>query len=489
MYLLGMQGWGGPGVHNLNSTGSGSAATPPSIGSVGGLSQLYTAMYMKFGYAPNAADTNRQFFPENLVHLLPTASPENPVEWWAFETPFIKRTYPMEGFSEIHMVWTGGSHWTYSWGGGFEKLKSLRSPKLETIINQSIYMEEGPCYADLVLPIIQGYEAGEDIQDATGPFHVLFHYKEGIKPLGEAMTDKAVLGEVAKKLGIYEEFTGGKTDAEWVKQGFDNSGWTDLISWDDFVEKGYVCQPVSDAATADPKSLAFYQDPAKNPLRTPTGLLEYESKDLEDNFPDDKERNPVAHFVIGGSEESGWSHDESLSSERAKTYPLLIGVATSDFGSHGSYYNIPWLREITRTMYSDGYSYTKLWMNTADAAARGIKDGDLVKFYNERGAVLTCAEVSEKIMHGTLQISQGQGDDCIIREALNRGGNASSICPVGNQSPHVNGQCTYTFLVEAEKVTGDQMDEWRESYPEAFNREYDPAYGQSYRNMVVEGGE
>jgi hypothetical protein len=62
-------------------------------------------------------------------------------------------------------------------------------------------MEEGPCYADLVLPIIQGYEAGEDIQDATGPFHVLFHYKEGSKPLGEAMTDKAVLGEVARNLG------------------------------------------------------------------------------------------------------------------------------------------------------------------------------------------------------------------------------------------------------------------------------------------------
>jgi hypothetical protein len=56
---------------------------------------------------------------------------------------------------------------------------------------------------------------------------------------------------------------------------------------------------------------------------------------------------PVAHFVRGGSE-NGLEHDESLSSERARTFPV-DRIATYDFGSHGSYYNIPWLREITRT--------------------------------------------------------------------------------------------------------------------------------------------
>jgi trimethylamine-N-oxide reductase (cytochrome c) len=43
--------------------------------------------------------------------------------------------------------------------------------------------------------------------------------------------------------------------------------------------------------------------------------------------------------------------------------------------------------------------------------------------------------------------------------------------------------CTH-FLVEVEKVTGAQMDEWREKYAEAFARDYDPAYGPFFSGWV-----
>jgi trimethylamine-N-oxide reductase (cytochrome c) len=46
--------------------------------------------------------------------------------------------------------------------------------------------------------------------------------------------------------------------------------------------------------------------------------------------------------------------------------------------------------------------------------------------------------------------------------------------------------CTH-YLAEIEKVTGDQMQEWRENYPEAFARDYDPAYGPFFSGWV-EGG-
>jgi trimethylamine-N-oxide reductase (cytochrome c) len=44
-----------------------------------------------------------------------------------------------------------------------------------------------------------------------------------------------------------------------------------------------------------------------------------------------------------------------------------------------------------------------------------------------------------------------------------------------------------SFLVEIAKVTGDEMQEWREKYPEAFDRAYDPAYGLLF-DTWVEGG-
>ena len=49
------------------------------------------------------------------------------------------------------------------------------------------------------------------------------------------------------------------------------------------------------------------------------------------------------------------------------------------------------------------------------------------------------------------------------------------------------GMVVSSFLVEVAKVTGEEMQEWREKYPEAFARAYDPAYGLLF-NAWVEGG-
>ena len=50
----------------------------------------------------------------------------------------------------------------------------------------------------------------------------------------------------------------------------------------------------------------------------------------------------------------------------------------------------------------DGYYYWILRMNPRDAAARGIKNHDLVKVYNDRGAVICAAKVTERIRPGTV---------------------------------------------------------------------------------------
>jgi trimethylamine-N-oxide reductase (cytochrome c) len=44
-----------------------------------------------------------------------------------------------------------------------------------------------------------------------------------------------------------------------------------------------------------------------------------------------------------------------------------------------------------------------------------------------------------------------------------------------------------SFLVEVEKVSGEEMDDWRNNYPEAFEREYDPASGLRLNAWVEEG--
>ena len=121
------------------------------------------------------------------------------------------------------------------------------------------------------------------------------------------------------------------------------------------------------------------------------------------------------------------------------------------------------------------------------ATDRGIKNSDIVKVYNERGAVLCGAYVTERLMPGVAYVDHGARCDWIIPGELDRGGAINLISPAGVISKNCNGQATGGFLVEAEKVTLSQMEEWKKQYPEAFEREYDPASGLRF-NAWVEGG-
>ena len=68
-----------------------------------------------------------------------------------------------------------------------------------------------------------------------------------------------------------------------------------------------------------------------------------------------------------------------------------------------------------------------------------------------------------------------------------RGGTVNLRSPGGIISKNAAGQATSGYLCEVEKVTLAQMEEWKKQYPEAFEREYDPASGLRF-NAWVEGG-
>ena len=47
---------------------------------------------------------------------------------------------------------------------------------------------------------------------------------------------------------------------------------------------------------------------------------------------------------------------------------------------------------------------------------------------------------------------------------------------------------TSGYLVDVQKVGGEEMEKWRKKCPEAFEREYDPASGLRFNAWIV-GGE
>jgi hypothetical protein len=86
-----------------------------------------------------------------------------------------------------------------------------------------------------------------------------------------------------------------------------------------------------------------------------------------------------------------------------------------------------------------------------------------------------------------ISVDHGASADFIIPFTLDRGGAINVIAPDGLTSKHAAGQATSGYLAEVERVSMAQMEEWREKYPEAFAREYDPASGLRFNSWVEKG--
>jgi len=150
-----------------------------------------------------------------------------------------------------------------------------------------------------------------------------------------------------------------------------------------------------------------------------------------------------------------------------------------------------WEREVPtcKVRGPDGYQYEPVWINPIDANKRGIKDGDIVRLYNERGSVLGGAMVTERARPGALWMDHGAREDPIVRAGpgvlgFDRGGEINLICPLMQQSKNAAGEATSGYLVEIEKA---DMAGLMAQYPDAFKRPFDPAFGQTRDNWVTPG--
>ncbi len=83
---------------------------------------------------------------------------------------------------------------------------------------------------------------------------------------------------------------------------------------------------------------------------------------------------------------------------------------------HAQCDDIIWNREVEtmKIRAKDGYQYEPCWIHTSEAEKRGIKHGDIVKVYNERGIVLCGAYVTERLIPHTCYVDHGSRLDPII---------------------------------------------------------------------------
>lgn len=489
-YKLAMQGLGKPGVQQFFMNGSDVSKHT--------ISPSTTSPFL-MGTKSRMFYPNAQTIPRSMVSK---AIDDGKATWWGSpqivyvetEDQFTEYNYPApaeEGGSEFHMLWSEKPCNMGCWNGGFKYQESIRSSKVECFVTNHQWIENDSLFADLILPVTTCLE--ED--DTVGASQIVALKHAGcpdraIDPLGESMSDYEIAIEVAKRFGIDEEITLGMSIDDWRKYAFEQSRVSEEISWEDFKEKGYYIPKIDPNWKELPHGMRmFYENPTENPLDTPSGKLEFYSEALEENFPGDQEREPIAKWIIGGPQADGWTHDETPWGEKAKEYPLVMVANPGRWRVHVQGDDIVWFREIEtcKVKGADGYLYEPLWIHPKDAQARGISDGDIVKLFNDQGIILVGARISERAIPGSIIVNKGSRADPIA-PGIDRGGSTNLISPPRPISKHCWGFAVTGYLAEAEKLTDTEMNEWKSKYPEAFTRDYDPAVGINYASWV-EGAE
>ena len=125
-------------------------------------------------------------------------------------------------------------------------------------------------------------------------------------------------------------------------------------------------------------------------------------------------------------------------------------------------------------------------LNPIEAQKRGIKHGDIVKIFNERGIVLCGAYVTERLRPGAAYIDHGSRFDPIDPNGIDRGGAINLITPPNVSSKHCAGMVVTGFLVDVQKVTDAEMEEWKRKYPDAFSRKVDEGVGLCLKGWLTE---
>lgn len=97
-------------------------------------------------------------------------------------------------------------------------------------------------------------------------------------------------------------------------------------------------------------------------------------------------------------------------------------------------------------------------MHPEDATARGVKAGDIVRVFNDRGQCLAGARIDDGLKRGVVQLSTGAWYDPLVPGeigTLDRHGNPNVLTRDVGTSRLTQGTTAHTCLVEVERFEGE----------------------------------
>jgi len=300
-------------------------------------------------------------------------------------------------------------------------VEALKSENMEFIVVLEQFMTPGAKLADIILPVNTCFERDDITNLPTAECFIGFMGK-AVDSVGDSKSHTEICTALAEKLGLTDY--NDKTDDEWIKQMADGSPY--ITDYDAFKKAGGVKIKLDEPHVAFKEQI---EDPENNPFPTPSGKMEIYCQRIADM--NDPLLPPIPKYI------ETW---ESTNDPLAQKYPLQLITTHLWRRAHSQYDNLPWLKEIETQ---------SVMMNSADAEVRDIKNGDMVRAFNDRGVTMLPAKVTVRIAPGVVDIPQGAWYDP-DENGIDRAG-CANILTKDEHSPG-GAFVTNTTLVQIEKA-------------------------------------
>lgn len=274
-------------------------------------------------------------------------------------------------------------------------------PQFELIVDNDIWMTDTCEYADYVLPACMPFERYELV--ASAAYNHIVLQEPAIEPEGECKDPTFIYSELAKRVGLGEYFD--KTAEEWIQVRI-NSQWPMIAG----IQPPLTYERLKEEKVVRAATPPVHWDPFMGmQFDTPSKRLEFYAERLV----------PV--------------NDQLAKYLEPLEAPTPMSLARGD-AKHKYHFFSGRQRFFMQSMFSDdpvmaelsgGYPTGRI--NPVDAEAEGIKDGDKVEIYNERGHVVIEMKLDQVIPPGTVQCWFGWR-----HEAFEEGMYSELIVPLGS---------------------------------------------------------
>ena len=349
----------------------------------------------------------------------------------SFEFNGKRDTYP-----DIRLVyWAGGNPFHHH-----QDLNRLLTAwqKPETIVVHEPWWTPLARRADIVLPATTALERNDIGGSSRDRFVLAMH--QAIAPVAASRNDWDIFSELAARGGFASAFTEERSEMQWVAHlyaRFREAGRTreiELPDFDRFWQTGFVEVPAPDAEFVLFEE--FRNDPRAHPLKTPSGRIEIFS-------------DVIARFGYAECPpHPSWVPPaEWLGADKTEHWPLHLVTMQPAQRLH-SQMDAARLSQVNKVAGRE-----KISLHPADAASRGIRGGDTVRVYNERGACLAGAEVTADVRAGVAVMATGAWFDPGADD-LERHGNPNVLTLDVGTSRLSQGPSALSVLVEVERCDG-----------------------------------